>query len=267
MAFFHIYGDDSGKFPNPNDDYTAFCGYVAHTSETNRFSLEWQNHLFRWHVPPLHMREIMHEKGPWLEVKNRWGLEWEVKRDVMLREFAAIIRDANVVCVGAVVDAAHLRSLPESEFRRTFTDSLYLAFHQLVMGGIEATEIIDRHSSISIVVDDDKDSYSKCYEYLQTLKNVIPKVKERVCAICFADDRSYPILQAADMIAYESRRVMLKKKANPAVTLEEINAPLGLFGDLTMYSINQPMLYTPAVLDRLNSRSYDIEKSDDPSVA
>jgi hypothetical protein len=37
------------------------------------------------------------------------------------------------------------------------------------------------------------------------MKNQLAKVRERVAGICFVDDKFYPAVQAADMVAYESR--------------------------------------------------------------
>src|SRR5438445_957505 len=157
MAVFHIYADDSGKFETLKCEYTSLCGYIAHSSEWNRFQQEWNNCLFRWQVPPIHMRRIYYpEEDPdWKRVKDAWGASWEVKRDDMLGEFSGLVRVANMVCVGAVVDAAHYRSLPDSPLKREYQDSLSLAFHQLVMRGMEKTEVIDSHSTIGIVIDDD----------------------------------------------------------------------------------------------------------------
>lgn len=249
MAVFKIYADDSGKFDNLKCDYTSLCGYVGHASEWARFSLEWDNCRFRWGVPPVHMSPIMHPERDteWLRIKDDWGKDWEARRDLMLGDFAATVRSAQIVCIGAVVDAAYFRSLPDSQFKQGAKDSLFLAFHDLVMRGIEKTEIVDPYSSISLVIDDDRSSAMRCYEMLDMLKQTFPKVRERIHGICFVNDKSYPGIQAADMIAYESRRLMVERIKDPNVV------PSELFSSLTLLLIHQPKLYTPAVLDILQT--------------
>jgi len=58
--------------------------------------------------------------------------------------------------------------------------------------------------------------------------------------LCFVDDVSYPGVQAADMIAYESCSVM----KNPDAKSE-------LYDELTFYRSNQPGFYRPEVIDDL----------------
>jgi hypothetical protein len=50
MAVFRVYLDVSGKFRNEKCDYASLCGYVGHVPEWERFSLEWNNALFRFGV-------------------------------------------------------------------------------------------------------------------------------------------------------------------------------------------------------------------------
>jgi hypothetical protein len=249
MAAFHIYADESGKFGGKSD-YTSFCGYVAHISEWQRFSLEWNNCRFGWGVPPVHMSRIMSPESKddeWNRIKQSWGSGWEVKRDLMLQDFAATIQSAQVVCIGAVVDANHFRSLPESDFKRLTRDPLFLSFQRLLMQGIEKTEIIDKHSPISIVVDDDEQHAMGCYKWLNELKRDVrfQKVKDRIHSVCFVNDVDYPGIQASDMIAYEARRLMVEKIKDPDAE------PSELLQFLTMHGIHQPMLITPDVLNKL----------------
>lgn len=249
MATFHIYGDESGKLKG-GSDYTSFCGYIAHVSEWERFGLEWNNCRFRWQVPPVHMSRIMFpdsKDDEWRKTKQSWGVHWEKKRDVMLGDFAATIRSAQIACIGAVVDAGHFRALAEKDplFKELHKDPIHMAFHTFVMRGIEKTEIIDKRSPIGIVVDEYPEFSMAVYEQLGSLKRVFPTVKERVHAISFVNDATYPGVQAADMIAYESRRAMVKKHKEPDAEASE------LFLALTLYGIHQPRFFTPEILDEL----------------
>jgi len=65
---------------------------------------------------------------------------------------------------------------------------MYLALHKLVTQGIEKTEVVDKHSPISLVLDDDPEYSMMCYGLLQAMKRDVPKVKERIHGIAFVND-------------------------------------------------------------------------------
>jgi len=249
VTVFHVYADASGKLSN--SDYTSFCGYVAHVSEWQSFTFEWENCRFKWQVPPIHMSAIMHpENHPeWLKVKTQWGAEWEAKRDAMLLDLAATVGRAAIVCVGAVVDAGHFRKIAEADpdFKSLFKDTMYLALHTVVKQGIEKTEVLDRHSPISLVLDDDQEYSIMCYKLLQAMKRDDPKVKERIHSLAFVNDESFPGVQAADVAAYESRRLMVEEMKNPNTP------PSQLLQLLTLGLTHQPLHYTPAYLDQMQA--------------
>jgi hypothetical protein len=182
----------------------------------------------------------------WKKVKQDWGTSWDEKRDLMLRDFAETVRGSDIVCVGAVVDAKHFRSLADRDplFKKAHRDPIHMAFHTFVMRGLDRTEIIDKHSPVGVVVDDDHEFSMNCYEQLETLKATFPRVKDRVHAISFVNDDSYPGIQAADMIAYETRRIMVERITKPDATSD-------LYDDLTFLRTHQPHFYTPSVLDDL----------------
>jgi len=261
VAEFYIYADDSGKFDDQRCDYTALCGYIAHVSEWHRVGMEWRNSLLRFQVPYVHMAPMMFpdrsRDQAWKAIKTRWGASYETKRDMLIHDLGMILRSAQVVAIGAIVDVAHFRQLPDSEFKRVVQDDpLFLAFHQVVMRGIEKTEVVDKCSAIGLVIDDDRESSLSCYNMLHRLKQTFPKVRERISIISFANDVRYPGIQAADMLAYESRKLMVEMKQNPSVK------PSELWENLTLLGINQPLFYKPDILDKLNAVSYTGEQSD-----
>lgn len=265
MAVFHIYGDESGKLHQ--SDYTSFCGYVGHISLWQGFAAMWNNLRFKWQVPPIHMARIIspdNKDDEWKKVKDEWGTSWVTKRDVMLKEFAELVRTAGVVCVGAIVDSKHFRQVADSDpdFKKLYRDPIYMAFHTFVMRGIDKTEVIDKLSPIGIVIDDDEEFAMGVYQQLNTLRKDldnerkkyadekvverIKRVRDRVHAITFVDDASYPGVQAADMIAYEARKIMVARLKDPNATSE-------LYDELTFLRTHQPKFYRPEVIDELQA--------------
>ncbi len=262
---FYLYGDDSGKLHQ--SDYTSFCGYIAEQSLWNSFSAAWKNCQFRWQVPAIHMARIMapdRKDDEWKKIKDDWGESWVAKRDAMLREFSGLVRVSGIVCIGAIIDAAHFRKVADSDpdFKKLYRNSIYMAFHSFVMRGIDKTEVIDKHAPIGIVIDDDEEFAMEVYKQLNVLrKDLDPQLKgrydeatrermkrvnERVHSICFVNDVSYPAVQAADMIAFETRRMMTEIVTNPEASTE-------LYDDLTFLRTHQPKFYRPENIDDLQA--------------
>jgi hypothetical protein len=145
---------------------------------------------------------------------EEWGDDWDIKRDEMLQELVEIIQRANLICVGAVVDAVCYRDLlDDPNYKLHWKDSNVFAFHHIIMSGIAKIEKVNTPAPISIVGDDDKANALGFYDLLDSLRShpdpVFAKVKDRVHCICFGNDGSYAGLQAADMIGYESRNLII----------------------------------------------------------
>ncbi len=135
-----------------------------------------------------------------------------------------------------------------------------MAFHTFVLRGVDKTEVIDKHSPIGIVVDEDEEFAVKIYQQITMLRKDldaelaktvdldvrerIRRVRDRVHAISFVNDVSYPGIQAADMVAYESRKIMVDRLKKPDATSE-------LYDNLTFSQTHQPKFYRPEVIDDL----------------
>jgi len=250
MADFYLYADESGKFHK--SDQVSFCGYLTHLTEWERISMEWISARLAWDVPPLHMADIMFPErakdNSWVAVKEKWKDTWEKRRKEMLDEFAALIMRSHAACVGCSVDADHFRRMPDSKFKQDMRDPNFLSIHVVVMN---ALELVDRVAgggkSISLVFDDDQEYATTIYKYVDDLRTHFP-IGKRIESICFVDDRAYPGIQAADMIAYETRDLLTKRMNDPNVE------PSRLYVALTRKMVHQPKLYTPFFLDELAKR-------------
>jgi hypothetical protein len=256
---FRIYGDESGKM-SAKADRTSFCGYVAHQSIWEAFSIHWDSCRFKWGLPPIHMARIRNPESKddeWKKLKGAWGeSDWNAKIPIILRELGEIVRESRIACVGAVVDSQHFRELAGKDklFKKAYKDPIHMAFHYFIMGAIDKVEVVDTSSPIGVVIDNDKEFAMACYKQLESFKSMadnphplrsrFARVKQRVHSMCFVDDASFPGVQAADMIAYEARRLMVERMTNPDAKSE-------LFDDLTFMRVHQPKFFTAAVLDSL----------------
>ncbi len=197
-------------------------------------------------------------------LKNNGDRRGKIKRNALLRELSEIVRESGVVCVGGIVDAAHFRKVADSDraFKLIYKDPIYMSFHSLLMRGIDKADMVDMHSSIGLVVDDDEGFSMEVYKRFNSFKKELDpqlrgrydeptiakmkRVKDRVQTISFADDASHPGLQAADMVAYETRIMMIERIKSPDYTSE-------LYDRLTFFRSNQPKFYRPVDIDALQA--------------
>lgn len=248
MGFFYLYCDESGKLAQ--SDVTSFCGYVGHARECERVMAEWDNCRFAWGVPPIHMRCVMFPErnkcDDWLKVKQDWGAMWETKRDVMLKEFAGIVMNSHLAASGFSFDTAHFRAMPDSKFKREMRDPLFLGFFGLVRHSLGKIDRINKTWAsypFSVIIDDDEQYSMDFYQLLNALKQRFPDMRDRVTAITFGDDRQYPALQMADMLAFESRALALARMSDPKAE------PSELYFRLTRRGIHRTQIWTAAELD------------------
>lgn len=244
MAYFYLYADESGKLGN--SEYTSLCGYLTHLAEWERITQEWNNLRLAWDVPTLHMRPILFpdDNPEWSQVKVRWGKGWVQRRDMMLAEFAGLIERSHAVCIGSVVDSGNFASRP-TKFTEHWPNPLYMSFHHIIMTALDKIDRLSDEHHLSVVLDEDREYAMRCYDVLDALRITFPRVKKRIDSISFGNDKAFPSLQMADMIAYESRRLMQERKANPDAP------PSNLYTSLTRIGLHQPHFYNPEALDKL----------------
>jgi hypothetical protein len=242
MAQVQFHCDESGKFQN--SDFVSFCGFLGGPNHWKELRDDLFALRLSLQVPPIHVSAILHptEKNGWLDVKNKWGAEWDEKKEKMLDDFAAIIEKTKIVCVGAVVDSGAYKSLNIPKVKENWSnDPHYLAFSYTVIGTLGKVDWAgDPRATLGLIVDDDEEKAIPCYYLLKRLKEVHPQAKQRISGICFGDDSLYPGIQAADFIAHEARRLLINKQA----------APSERFLRLTLRGQHQPWLFDAEALRR-----------------
>jgi hypothetical protein len=223
----HACLDESGKFKD--SDYVSFCGYISDFERWEGFSREWDALRTKRSVPPIHTTSV--------------------KDTGLLLEFAEIVQKHALQVLGVVVDVKAFTSRSE-KFKKNFHkgNPHYLAFYT-VISSIEKL-LNGNPATVSLICDDEESQAIQCYKLLTGLKSQYPNVRRVFPSICFADDESYPPLQAADMLAHTARSVLIDMSRGAAISQKELYA--ALTGDL-----GQPLLYDSKHLSELES---NIEK-------
>ncbi len=137
--------------------------------------------------------------------------------------------------------------MPETDYKRNMRDPLYLSFYNMIRNAIDKLDALHTMHTLSVVIDDDQQSSENYYSLLSAMRQAFPReISDRISELAFANDVAYPGLQAADMISYESRNLMIMKKHDPTA------APTKIYALMTKNGLHQPTLFTPEFLDILN---------------
>jgi hypothetical protein len=239
MAHVQFHGDESGKFQN--SPYVAFCGFLGNSDQWAKFVPAWRAARIKHQVPPIHVSAMLHptEKNGWLPISQRYGDKWPDQCQQILNEFSAIIAQEGLICSGTVIDATAFESLSLPMLQeRTIGDPHYLAFETTMVGALEKVLWGDTNATMGVVMDDDEEKAILCYRLYRLLREHNTKAKERLSGICFGSDDLYPGIQAADMLAHESRRLMI-----------EAAPPSERFAKLTCNGKHQPILLSAERLE------------------
>ena len=245
MAQVHFFCDESGKFSSSR--YVSFCGFLGTGTQGEKLLPEWSATRLRLQVPPIHVSAMLHPsaKNGWLQISQKWGDKWPGKRDEVIGEFATIIDKEKLVCFGAVIDVESFSKMDLPILKaRSEGDPHYLAFELTVVGSLEKVLWGDSNGTMGLVMDDDEEKAIHCYKLLKMVKAHEPKVKERVSGICFGSDDLYPGIQAADILAHESRRMMTHDEA-----------PSKRFQQLTCNGQHKPILLDAAMLQSMENEA------------
>ena len=224
MAIFHACLDESGKFKDSK--YVSFCGYISDFERWEKFSHEWDDLRTKRRVPPIHTTSVTDT--------------------ALLLEFAEIIQKHALQAIGVVVDVNAFISRSD-KFKRKFHrgDPYYLAFYT-VISSVEKL-LNENAATVSLICDDEESQAIQCYKLLTRLKSQYPNLRKRFPSICFADDESYPPLQAADMLAHSARSALVDMLRGVEVRQKELYT--ALTGQL-----GQPLLYDLEHLSELESK-------------
>lgn len=261
--YYSLFLDESGK--SHQQEFTALCGYIASIDEWARFDFEWKNRLLKWGIPAIHMSRVMandiEDKDEWSKLRKLRGNGWSEWRDHVLSEFAGFVANSNIACVGGVVDASAYRKIAREEpedFLLANADSNVFLLQNALMFALDKVDLIDKGGYVTINIDDDREHAIEYYNAYWNLKTLLDnpclpeemrfrfaRITDRVDMIAFCNDRYHPAIQAADMIAYVSRRYKVNESKGADDSASD------LYSLLTRGGVHQPKWYSEETLYKL----------------
>jgi len=81
-------------------------------------------------------------------------------------------------------------------------DPYYLAFARAMLA---IADYAQAHDVVSVICDHDEETAWNCYRHYRGVRKASDKVREKTASISFADDKYFPALQAADLVAFLTR--------------------------------------------------------------
>ena len=198
-AVLYAYFDESGKLAD--SDFICMCGYLC-DERWNEFAGDWRHELRRSQIPFLHTAPLFARVDPYA------GLGWtEATRDAVLSRLAAIVARHALVGFGFAVDAKYYRQIsPADRNLIGGRNPEMFIFHRILHHIVAVLKEWDHREPISLIFDWEEGYASKCLGALASLRRYRAEVRQFVGSICFADDATFPPLQAADMLAYATKR-------------------------------------------------------------
>jgi hypothetical protein len=226
VGILHGYFDESGKVDKP---VVAFCGFIATASKIQPFEDDWNSILRGYEMGALHMSKAFNANLP-LSPKIR--KQSFAERIETLKPFADCIRKHFEYGVAIAVDVAAYQGLSKNS-RNSLGGSEnphYLAFMQ----GIAALlHHVREDDCVSFICDDDAETAWNCYQFYRRIRKISEDARKHFISISFAEDDSFPALQAADLLSsltrMEARYLFFKTPYDYKELFNYLTAPQPLF--------------------------------------
>jgi Protein of unknown function (DUF3800) len=205
-AFF----DESGKFRDHS--MVSLSGVAGLSEDFSAFNDDWRRELYRAGLKTLTMKETLRVDLPLSKKRPAKGIKNRIDD---LLPFVKCIRTHLKLVICMAVDVEAFKALPSDAQRDLGNNPHYVAFTRILL---EILEPIKKEDALSIICDDEEETALPMYKLYRKVKLAWKDAKERLAALCFADDQVFVQLQAADMVASLTRldaRQKLRGDANP----------------------------------------------------
>lgn len=200
MAILYCYCDESGKKgDHPVVTFSALC--LSQVKLTT-FQDAWQTLLRQYQIESLHMAiasRLSKKLGP----KMLRGQTPDQRTDALI-PFADCINEHFELGLIQAMDIEGFNALSKNARYKLGSpdDPYFIAF---MRGGLEVIKYAKGEDKVSIVCDDDRGTAWDCYRHYRGICHARKDFNDKVVSLTFADDRYFPALQAADMLAFLTR--------------------------------------------------------------
>ena len=203
MAFIYhqIFCDESGKYEQ--DPLIAFSGVSVTADRLAAFDSEWRSLLRSYELPDLHMARVS-------RLVENHGYRFAVGQTI---EERAELLFPFADCINKHLEAGFIQAWSVPGYNSLSTaarnalggsnDPYFMAFIRGLLAVVDWCSDDDR---LSIICDDDVTTAWDCYVHYRSVGKAAPEIQKKAVSIAFANDKHFPALQAADMVAFLARQ-------------------------------------------------------------
>lgn len=208
LFMIQCYFDDSGKESSSREPFVCLAGYLGHYTFWERFINQWQHMLMKHNISCIHMRDMIPLTGEY--GKLGWD---EQKRDKVLLDFIDIIKDNQLIGFGVGVDVKAWRIYRKNSNigKSKLGDVQYFCFARIMRMLTDRLSKALPHELVSITFDTDPEFAANRLRFFQTYRAHNDFMRKYMTSITFADPLSILGLQAADILAWETRKDLIQK--------------------------------------------------------
>jgi hypothetical protein len=270
----YFYCDESGSAGN--SEWVAVAGYRLSHFGIRPFNAQWSAFLRAHEIPPIHMREIFSgnplpkKSNSWTGIRKSKGADWEQWRDQELDCFASWVKGSSearsgiwpLVAMGCVVNADYFRGGRCKKIAKGFNeDAARFALQRTILHWMTMRISQGEDPEVGIVLDDNHEESLRFHKWVNEIKYGRDQaIGRNIKSLCFVDDIGYPLVQAADMLAYAARD---RQQCLNDETTSELQP--SIYEKLTNNRASEPEVLGPIELDALEALEAGGPGSDDLS--
>lgn len=194
MAILQVYLDESGK--QSDHPLVAVCCVCAPSAKIERFDDDWNGLLRQYALPDFHMVRAMRHSRSWGNVPKQTLDE----RIESIKPFADCIGENLELGLIQAWDVKGFRAI-RPDIRKKIGNSenpYYLAFVRALLALVDYVQDDD---VLSVICDYDLETAWDCYRHWMGVRRVHEEVRKKTVCLSFANDKFFPALQAADLMA------------------------------------------------------------------
>lgn len=227
--------DDSGKESNPGNRIVCIAGYLAHANFWSLFHPAWAQNLMFNGISWLHMKDFMFDSDEYASK----GWDWPKKREI-IEGFMGVIKSCRLIGYGVAVDAEAWRKIPR-ELTDREGNAQEFCFMRIMRMLVERMKISLPRDVVSVCFDCDLGFSAGRFRKFVGIRESSSEANRYLQSFSIAEPKAYLGLQAADLLAWETRKELMRKLGGFESRPE--------FKFLLEASLDVPMIYESELWD------------------
>lgn len=207
VAMINGFFDDSGKESDNANKIVCASGYIAAGATIwGAFHEMWKNQLMMHNMGWLHMSDFMCDDSK--EYKHL-KLDWDKKKPI-LEGLSKAIKIGQLIGFGVAVDADAWRELPQG-IKDDNGSAQEFCFMRLLRMVVDRMKVSAPNDQVSIMFDCDRGYTPARFQQYIRVREKIPDAARFLVSFTIGEPRAFLPLQAADLLAWETRKDLIRQ--------------------------------------------------------